>query len=214
MVTLSVLHVFVEYVEDTESIYAFKKKMWGVDLQHTIGSLSNKDKRHLKSEFELLQTSETLSRIFHLVQLGKCWQSFLEMERLPSKLRNRKSLSCVHVHHETWNKAFSGRTRTVTAKKSSKKARSTCRVLLPIQTHRIPFCRSRWRRSCPTTTTTMTSKNNRFYDQNNSSARASRFLVHFFDVHCTTATWNLLMRRYMEDVDIRRQISLSLFQHG
>ena len=29
-------------------------------------------------------------------------------------------------------------------------------------------------------------KNNRFNDQNNSSARASRFLVHFFDVHCTT----------------------------
>ena len=33
-----------------------------------------------------------------------------------------------------------------------------------------------------------TSKNNRFNDQNNSSARASRFLVHFFDVHCTTTT--------------------------
>ena len=36
-----------------------------------------------------------------------------------------------------------------------------------------------------TTTTTTTSENNRFNDQNNSSARASRFLVHFFDVHCT-----------------------------
>ena len=31
-------------------------------------------------------------------------------------------------------------------------------------------------------------KNNWFYEQNNSSARASRFLVHFFDVHCTTTT--------------------------
>ena len=31
-------------------------------------------------------------------------------------------------------------------------------------------------------------KNNSFNDQNNSSARASRFLVHFFDVHCTTTT--------------------------
>ena len=28
-------------------------------------------------------------------------------------------------------------------------------------------------------------KNNRFNDQNNSSARASRFLIHFCDVHCT-----------------------------
>ena len=38
-------------------------------------------------------------------------------------------------------------------------------------------------------------KNNRFNDQNNSSARASRFLVHFFDVYCTTTTWNLLIWR-------------------
>ena len=41
-----------------------------------------------------------------------------------------------------------------------------------------------------------------------------RILVHFFDVHCTTTTWNLPMRRFMEDVDKRRQISLSLFEHG
>ena len=34
-------------------------------------------------------------------------------------------------------------------------------------------------------------KNNMFNDQNNSSALPSRFLVHFFDVHCTTTTQNL-----------------------
>ena len=39
-----------------------------------------------------------------------------------------------------------------------------------------------------TTTTKTTSKNNRFNDQNNGSARASRVLVHFFDVDCTTTT--------------------------
>ena len=33
---------------------------------------------------------------------------------------------------------------------------------------------------------TTTSKNNWFYEQNNRSAHASRFLVHFFGVHCTT----------------------------
>ena len=33
-------------------------------------------KRHLKSDFMLLQT---LSRIFHLVQFVKCWQIFLEL---------------------------------------------------------------------------------------------------------------------------------------
>ena len=53
-----------------------------------------------------------------------------------------------------------------------------------------------------------------FMTQKNSPARASRFLVHFFDVQCTTKTWNLPMRRFMEDVDIRRQMFLSLFEHG
>ena len=42
----------------------------------------------------------------------------------------------------------------------------------------------------------------------------SRFLVHFFDVYCTTTTWNLPMRRLTEDVDILRQIFPSLFEHG
>ena len=55
-------------------------------------------------------------------------------------------------------------------------------------------------------------KNNRFNDQNNSSARASRFLVHFFDVHCTTTTWNLLIWCFMEDVDIRWRIVQPLFE--
>ena len=36
-----------------------------------------------------------------------------------------------------------------------------------------------------TRTATTTSKNNWFYEKNNSSARTSRFLVQFFDVHCT-----------------------------
>ena len=42
----------------------------------------------------------------------------------------------------------------------------------------------------------------------------TRFLVHFFGAHYTTTTWNLLMRRFMEDVDILRQIFPSLFEHG
>ena len=36
-------------------------------------------------------------------------------------------------------------------------------------------------------------KNNRFNDQNNSYARASRFLLHLIDVHCTITTGNLLI---------------------
>ena len=54
----------------------------------------------------------------------------------------------------------------------------------------------------------------RFNDQNNSSARASRFLVHFFNVHCTTTTWNPPMRRFMEDMDILWQFFPSLFEHN
>ena len=41
----------------------------------------------------------------------------------------------------------------------------------------------------------------------------TRFLLHFFDAHCTTTTCNLLMRRFMEEVDIRRQSFPSLFEH-
>ena len=51
-----------------------------------------------------------------------------------------------------------------------------------------------------------------FHDQNISYARASRFLVHFFDVHYTTTTWNLQIWRFMEDVDIRPPIFLPLFE--
>ena len=50
-----------------------------------------------------------------------------------------------------------------------------------------------------------------FNDQNNSSVRASRFLVHFFDVYYPTTTWNLLIWCFMDDVDILRRISLHLF---
>ena len=35
-------------------------------------------------------------------------------------------------------------------------------------------------------------KSDWFYEQNNCSARASRFLVHFFDVYCTNTTWKPL----------------------
>ena len=63
------------------------------------------------------------------------------------------------------------------------------------------------------TTTTKTSKNS-YFQQNNSFARAWIFFVHFFDDYCTTTTWNLLMRRFLEDVDMRWSIFLSLFEPG
>ena len=53
-------------------------------------------KRHLKSEFALLQT---LSRLFQLVQFVKCWQIVLELnsKRLQSSGKEEeKSLFCFH----------------------------------------------------------------------------------------------------------------------
>ena len=53
-------------------------------------------------------------------------------------------------------------------------------------------------------------KNNWFYEQN-SLACASRILVHFFNVHCTTTMWNHLVWRFMKDaVNIRQWSFLSL----
>ena len=54
-------------------------------------------KRHLKSEFALLQT---LSRLFHLVYFSKCWQMFLELSskglyQSSGKEKLTKLLSCV-----------------------------------------------------------------------------------------------------------------------
>ena len=65
-----------------------------------------------------------------------------------------------------------------------------------------------------TTTTAKSSKINWFYKQNNSFAGASRFLVHFLEVHYTTTTSNLLIRRCREDVDIGGRTFLSLFETG
>ena len=39
------------------------------------------------------------------------------------------------------------------------------------------------------------------YEQNNSSARTSHLLVLCFVVHCTTVTWNFLIRRFVEDLE-------------
>ena len=65
-----------------------------------------------------------------------------------------------------------------------------------------------------TTTTKTTTSKNSYFQQNNSFARAWIFFVHFFDDYCTTTTWNLLMRRFLEDVDMRWSIFLSLFEPG
>ena len=48
--------------------------------------------------------------------------------------KKRKSLSCVHVPHKTWNKAFLRRSRAVTAKKCTKNPIAFLPFSLPLPT--------------------------------------------------------------------------------
>ena len=95
-------------------------------------------KRHVQSKVALLQAS---SRKFHLVQFVKCWQFFsgVKFWKRVTKFRKRKtkSLFCVHVLHNTWNWAFSRRSRAVTAKPCTKKHDARA-VLLFCQSKPIP----------------------------------------------------------------------------
>ena len=157
--------------------------------------------------------------------VGKCFCSLILKDCIKVQGKKRKLLSCVPVLDKTWIQALSRCSRATTAKKCTKKAWCTCKVVVllikPIAF--LPF-------SLPSASSLLKlpirelkhlrrrqgqrQKNNWFYEQNICSARASRFLVHFFHVHCTIMTWNLPMRRFVEDVDIRRQIVLSLFELG
>ena len=52
-------------------------------------------------------------------------------------------------------------------------------------------------------------KSRRFYDQNNNFSSAASLFCTFLCRHCTTATWNYLRQRFMEDTNTSLQISLS-----
>ena len=90
-------------------------------------------KRHLKSEFALLQT---LSRFFHLVQFVKCWQFFLELN---SKILYQSS----GKEKETRCLVFTSSTKcdsvTVTAKKMCTKKCDARAELLFCQTKPVAF---------------------------------------------------------------------------
>ena len=51
---------------------------------------------------------------------------------------------------------------------------------------------------------------NWFIKESHKFARPSRFSCTFFFRHCTTTTWKCLISRFMEDVNKRRRIFLSL----
>ena len=53
-----------------------------------------------------------------------------------------------------------------------------------------------------------------FMRKKNSSAHLSHFSVHFFDIHWMTSRWNPDVISFLEDIDTRWQILLSLFEPG
>ena len=57
-------------------------------------------------------------------------------------------------------------------------------------------------------------KSNRFYNQNNNFARASRSFVHFFTRFYTTTTWKYLISHFMEYVNKQRRNAISLSELG
>ena len=68
---------------------------------------------------------QTLSRLFHLFELVKSWQFFLQLnsKRPYNEVQKKKKkvvVLCLHPP-ETWNFAFSRRSRAVTGKKCTKK---------------------------------------------------------------------------------------------
>ena len=88
---------------------------------------------------------------------------------------------------------------------------SVC-TLLPTRTQKLPslLAQQCWKLLRPVARSFREPKQRRWrFHEQTTALHAHAFLVHFFDIHCTTTMWNLLMRRFMEDINI-----LSLFEAG
>ena len=152
-------------------------------------------KCHLKSEFALLQT---LSRLFHLVYFVKCWQMFLELNSkgLYQSSGEEKQSSCLVFPSSTKREfrhfhvvVVQRRLRNVQKKRDARAKSLFClskpiaffpsplpspSLLLKLPNRELKIRRRRRQRQREL------HKSNRFNDQNNNFARASRFFVHFF----------------------------------
>ena len=105
-----------------------------------IGSLSNNDDKGgenvtQKVNSRCFKLHRSYSNIFNLSNIGDFFGSWIRKECIQvQKNRKRKTLSCVHVRHKTWNKEFSRRSRGVTAKKGTIKRDARAELL---------FCQSK-----------------------------------------------------------------------
>ena len=87
------------------------------------GSLSNNDGDGFKLYL-------TYSISFTSANLGKCFWSWILKDCIKVQGKKRKLLSCVPVLDKTWIQAFSRCSRATTAKKCTKKAWCTCKVVV------------------------------------------------------------------------------------
>ena len=118
------------------------------ELKQRRGRRRRLRKRHLKSQFPLLQT---LSRLFHLVQFVKCWHFFLALnsKRLYQSSGKEKESHCLVFTSSTKREiryfyVAVVRWRQRNVQKSVMHVQSCCFAYLNL----LLFCRSRWRRRC------------------------------------------------------------------
>ena len=104
-------------------------------------------KRHLKSEFALLQT---LSRSFHLVYFVKCWQMFLELnsKRLYQSSGKEKESFCLVFPSTRKRERYDCAVTAKKCKKSVTHVQSCCFANLNLLLFYRSRCRRRRRRRC------------------------------------------------------------------
>ena len=101
----------------------------------TLGSLSNNDgdgykNVTLKVNSHRFKLYRTHSISFTSSNVGKCFWSWILKDCIKVQEKKRKLLSCVPVLDKTWIQALSRCSRATTAKKCTKKAWCTCKVVV------------------------------------------------------------------------------------
>ena len=96
-----------------------------------LGSLSNNDVDGYKNmNLHRFKLYHAYSISFTSSNVGKCFWSWILRDSIKLKEKKRKLLSCVPVLDKTWIQALSHCSRAMTAKKCTKKAWCTCKVVV------------------------------------------------------------------------------------
>ena len=98
-------------------------------LCELLGSLSNNDGDGYKTS-HCFKLYRAYSISFTSLNVGKCFWSWILKECIKVQEKKRKLLSCFPVLDKTWIQALSRCSRATTAKKCTKKAWCTCKVVV------------------------------------------------------------------------------------